>query len=153
MIFWSKGCVEKLERMKHGHVSTFPYLHASNEEKPKLLLPSHQGLHKLCFLQKLGCQKLCPHQARLSGLVKKTCCLHIAPEEQCEHSQHSLCGTICLKFTQPWPCPQNIPSRAFTLFQGRSSYAQPLSFYFNSKMLCTHIRLILGNFPTAAFSL
>ena len=28
-------------------------------------------LHKLCFLQKLGCQKLCWDQARLSSLVNK----------------------------------------------------------------------------------
>ena len=29
------------------------------------VLPSQQWLHKLRFLQKMGCQKLCPDQARL----------------------------------------------------------------------------------------
>ena len=63
--------VEKLGRVKNGPVSTFPFLHASNAEKPHLLLPSQQRLHKLRFLQKLGCQKPCWDQARLSSLVNK----------------------------------------------------------------------------------
>ena len=36
-----------------------------------LVLPSKQRLHKLCFLQKLGCQKPCWDQTRLSSLVNK----------------------------------------------------------------------------------
>ena len=36
-----------------------------------LVLPSQQRLHKLSFLQKLGCQKACWDQARLSSLVNK----------------------------------------------------------------------------------
>ena len=63
--------VEKLGRMKNGYVSTFLCLHANNAEKPHLLLPSQQRLYKLCFLQKLGCQKPCWDQARLSSLVNK----------------------------------------------------------------------------------
>ena len=35
------------------------------------VLPSKQRLHKLCFLQKLGSQKPCWDQARLSSLVDK----------------------------------------------------------------------------------
>ena len=35
------------------------------------VLPSQQRLNKLCFLQKLGCQKTCWDQARLSSLVNK----------------------------------------------------------------------------------
>ena len=63
--------VEKIGRMKNGHVSTFPCLHANNAERPHLLLPSQQRLHKVRFLQKLGCQKPCWDQARLSSLVNK----------------------------------------------------------------------------------
>ena len=36
-----------------------------------LFPPSQQRLHKLCFMQKLGCQKPCWEQARLSSLVNK----------------------------------------------------------------------------------
>ena len=36
-----------------------------------LVLPSKQRLNKLHFLQKLGCQKPCWDQARLSSLVNK----------------------------------------------------------------------------------
>ena len=36
------------------------------------ILPSQQGLHKLCFLQKLGCQKPCWDQTFQPG--KKNCC-------------------------------------------------------------------------------
>ena len=57
--------------MKNRHISTFPFLHASNSEKLHLLLPSQQRLHKLRFLQKLGCQKPCWDQATLSSIVNK----------------------------------------------------------------------------------
>ena len=57
--------------MKNRHISTFPFLHASNSETLHLLLPSQQRFHKLCFLQKLCCQKPCWDQARLSSLVNK----------------------------------------------------------------------------------
>ena len=52
-------------------ISTLSLLHAINAEKTQLLLPSQQRLHKLRFLQKLGCQKPCWDQARLSSLVNK----------------------------------------------------------------------------------
>jgi hypothetical protein len=35
-----RDCVEKLERMKNRHLATVPFLHASNAEKPYLLLQS-----------------------------------------------------------------------------------------------------------------
>ena len=57
--------------MKNEHTSTFPFLYASDAEKIHLLHPSQQRLHKLRFLQKLGCQKPCWDQARLSSLVNK----------------------------------------------------------------------------------
>ena len=66
-----RECVEKLGKMKTGHVSTLPFLHASNAEKPHHLLPSQRRLHKLRFLQKLGCQNSCWDQARLSSQVNK----------------------------------------------------------------------------------
>ena len=71
-------CLEKLGRMQIKHLSTFLFLHASNKEKPNLLLPSQQRLYKLPFLKKLGCQTPCWDQARLSSLVNKQadCTLH-----------------------------------------------------------------------------
>ena len=66
-----RECVRRLGRMKNRHIYTFPSLHASNSEKPHLLLPSQQRLQKIRFLQKLGCPKPCWEQARLSSLVKK----------------------------------------------------------------------------------
>ena len=41
------------------------------QRNPTLVLPSEQRLHKLQFLQELGCQKPCWDQARLSSLVNK----------------------------------------------------------------------------------
>ena len=64
-------CVEKLGRMKNGLVSSCSSLHTNNAENPTFVLPSKQRLHKLCFLRKLGCQKPCWDQARLSSLVNK----------------------------------------------------------------------------------
>ena len=40
-------------------------------ETPTIVLPSQQMLHKLRFLQQLGCQKPCWDQATLSSLVNK----------------------------------------------------------------------------------
>ena len=57
--------------MTNRHISTFHFLHAINSNKPHLLLPSQQRLHELHFMQKLGCQKPCWDQARLSSLVNK----------------------------------------------------------------------------------
>jgi hypothetical protein len=41
-----RGCVERLVRK-------------AEQRNPTLVLPSQQRLHKLSFLQKLGCQKPC----------------------------------------------------------------------------------------------
>ena len=41
------------------------------QRNPTVVLPSQQRLHELCFLQKMGCQKPCWDQARLSSLVNK----------------------------------------------------------------------------------
>ena len=41
------------------------------QRNPTLVLPSQQMFHKLGFVQKLGCQKPCWDQARLSSLLNK----------------------------------------------------------------------------------
>ena len=67
-----RECVERLVRMKNELVSTFPFIHAGiAEQTPTSVVPSQKRLHKLSFLQKLGCQKPCWDQARLSSLVNK----------------------------------------------------------------------------------
>ena len=72
LIFWRKReCLERLGRMKNLLVSMFPFIHTGNADNPHLSSPTQQRLHKLCLLQKLGCQKPCWDQARLSSLVNK----------------------------------------------------------------------------------
>ena len=61
-----RECVEMLGRIKNGHVSTFTLLPASNAENPTVY--SQQRIQKLRFMRKLGCQKPCWDQARLSSL-------------------------------------------------------------------------------------
>ena len=72
------ACIQK--RKKSGdlpflhhlkHLFTFTFLQESNEEKHTLVSQSKQRHHKLHFLQKLGGQKPCWEQARLSSLVNK----------------------------------------------------------------------------------
>ena len=56
------------EVLKNGLVFTFFFvIEAMNNEATNsiLVVPSKQKVHKLCFLQKLGCQKPCCDQARL----------------------------------------------------------------------------------------
>ena len=62
--------VEKLGRTNNDLFPTFPFLHAM-QRNSTLFLPSQQRLHKLGFLQKLGCQKPFWDQARLSSLINK----------------------------------------------------------------------------------
>ena len=50
---------------------TFPSLQKINKEKHHNISPSKQKLHRLRFLQKLGCQKTCWDQVRLSSLLNK----------------------------------------------------------------------------------
>ena len=68
-----RECVEKLRRMKNGIVSTFSFSPCKQcramQRNSTLVLQSYKRLHKLCFLQKQGCQKPCWDQARLSSLV------------------------------------------------------------------------------------
>ena len=75
--------------MKNRHISTFPFLHASNFEKFHLLLPSQQMFHKLCSLKKPGCQKPCWDQPRLSSMVNK------------QVGQNGLSGITTNTFIQP----------------------------------------------------
>ena len=49
---------------------TFHFLKQTMHKTTTLFPPSKQRLHKLCFLQKLGCQKPCGDQARLSSQAK-----------------------------------------------------------------------------------
>ena len=51
--------------------STFPFLHASNAEKPNLSSPMTLKASWFFFRHKLGCQKPCWVQARLSSLANK----------------------------------------------------------------------------------
>ena len=62
-----RECVEKLGRMS----PPFLFSMKTMQRNIALVLPSQQRLHKLCFLQKLGSQKPCWDQARLSSLVDK----------------------------------------------------------------------------------
>ena len=73
---WKDMCREpwKDEERRCFHFTLSP---ASNVEKPHLILPSQQRLHKLRFLQKPGCQKFCWDQARLSSLVNKQVEFHL----------------------------------------------------------------------------
>ena len=48
-----------------------PFLQKSNKENHHNISPLKKRLHKLRFLQKLGCQTPCWDQARLSSLVNK----------------------------------------------------------------------------------
>ena len=45
------------------------------------VFPSQQSLHKLRFLQKLGCQKPCWDQARLSSVVNKQVAYNVPFQE------------------------------------------------------------------------
>ena len=67
-------CIASMEKRKSGdksifHPFTFLVLPLSSRKAVKSsttkLPPSKQRLHKLCFLQKLGCQNPCWDQARL----------------------------------------------------------------------------------------
>ena len=59
---WGLGNIEK-------HLFVFSI--EAMQKNSILVLPSKQRLQNLCFLQKLGCQKPCWDQARLSSLVNK----------------------------------------------------------------------------------
>ena len=50
---------------------------------PTIFVPSQQRLHKLRFLQKLGCQKPCWDQAKLSSRVDKQVVTLDAGESEC----------------------------------------------------------------------
>ena len=65
-----RECVEKIVRMKDGLVSTFFSMKVLKSNSTSVHL-SQQRLQKWCFLQKLGIQKPCLDQARLSSLVNK----------------------------------------------------------------------------------
>ena len=70
-ILEERESVGKLEGWQLDLSSVFFFFIEAMKRNSFLLLPSKQRLHKLRFLQKLGCQKLCLDQARLSGLVNK----------------------------------------------------------------------------------
>ena len=57
---------QEADRMNYELVSTFIFLSIDAIQRNfTLVLTSKQRLHKLRFLQKLGCQKPCWDQARL----------------------------------------------------------------------------------------
>ena len=69
-----------MEKEKGGYMSVFHpfepsyifhFLQKSNKDRNHNISLSKQRLHKLCFLHKLGCQKPCWDQTRLSSLVNK----------------------------------------------------------------------------------
>ena len=60
-----RKCVEKLERISDDLSPLFVFSLQAMEKNPILVFQSEQRLHKLRFLQKLGCQKPCWDQARL----------------------------------------------------------------------------------------
>ena len=66
-----RECEEKRGRMKKGPVSSFFSSMQAMQRNPTGVLPSQQRLYELRFLQKLGYQKPCWDQARLSSLVSK----------------------------------------------------------------------------------
>ena len=66
-----RECVEKLGRIRDDLSPLFFLSLQAIQGMPTLVLQSQQRLHKLQFLQKLGCQKPCWVQARLSSLVNK----------------------------------------------------------------------------------
>ena len=71
-------CIAFLEeRENYLHFFSYP----CKQSIGTLVLPSQQRLNKLCFLQKLACQKPCWDQARLSSLVNKQVGphVHLAP--------------------------------------------------------------------------
>ena len=67
------------------------------KRNPIVVLPSKQMLHKLQFLQKLGCQKPCWDQARLSSLVNKQ--VVFRPQTR----QSNQCQTFGVKFQTTKP--------------------------------------------------
>ena len=63
--------VGKPGRMMDGLVYTFPFLHTNNAEKFHLTPYYNKSLINYSFCKKLGFQKSCWDQARLSSLVNK----------------------------------------------------------------------------------
>ena len=67
-----KGSIGILEGLLMDISSIFFFsIVEAKKRKSTLVLPSKQRFHKLRFLPKLGCQKPCWDQARLSSLVNK----------------------------------------------------------------------------------
>ena len=62
-----RECVEMLQMMQNGLVSTFPLLHAINAEKNTLVRPSQQMILKLSFLEKVAVRN--PAGTRLDSLA------------------------------------------------------------------------------------
>ena len=76
LLSWRKGIVWRTLDDEEWIRLNFSFTPCEQCQDPTLVLSSQQRLHKLCFLQKLGCQKtgcekLCWDQARLSSLVNK----------------------------------------------------------------------------------
>ena len=61
-----RGSIKKLKGRKMDLSSLFLFSIEAMERNFTLDFPSKQRLHKLRFLQKVGCQKPCWDQARLS---------------------------------------------------------------------------------------
>ena len=64
-----RACIEMILMVQNEIVSTFPFLHATIADKQH----HNKGFINFLknFLQKLGCQKPCCNQTRLSSLVNK----------------------------------------------------------------------------------
>ena len=69
------ACMEERESVYKSILTIFSTLSLSSmramQVSPTLVPQSQQRLHNLQFLQKVGVQKLCWDQARLSSLVNK----------------------------------------------------------------------------------